>query len=253
MAEVLKMVLKTLDGLPKEIAEKYEEKSGEFHLQVEGAVPKSKVDEFRTNNIELNKALEDLKKKFDGVDPEEYKKIKDDMVKMQDKKLLDAGKVDELLTQKTERMKQDYDARIDALSKENENLKGQISNSKKQLSSILIDTEITKAVTKVGQMKQGAMQDILNRGRSVWQLEEGVPIPKKDDKLLYSKDGQHLMTFDEWAEMLTKEAPYLFEASAGGGAPGSDGKKFAGNVDLSKLGAAEKLKYIHRNQAAAKK
>ncbi|HIO43828.1 MAG TPA: hypothetical protein EYN33_07425, partial [Gammaproteobacteria bacterium] len=55
---------------------------------------KTKLDEFRSNNVKLMKDMESLTSKFDGIDVEGY----NDMVKQQqqqkDKKLIDAGKID---------------------------------------------------------------------------------------------------------------------------------------------------------------
>jgi hypothetical protein len=57
---------------------------------------------------------------YKGVDPEKYKQISKQIQDLEDKKLLDAGKVEELLNQKTEKMKNDYETRLEALSKAKE-------------------------------------------------------------------------------------------------------------------------------------
>jgi len=53
----------------------YIERDGAFVLDAEGAVEKAKLDEFRVNNVALIKQLDDLKKKFEGIDPEKVREL----------------------------------------------------------------------------------------------------------------------------------------------------------------------------------
>ena len=45
----------------------YVEGDGGFVLDVEGAVDKTKLDEFRTNNIALSNQLSETKRRFEGI------------------------------------------------------------------------------------------------------------------------------------------------------------------------------------------
>ena len=42
-------------------------------LDAEGAADKSKLDEFRNTNVALMKERDDLKKRFEGIDPDEFR------------------------------------------------------------------------------------------------------------------------------------------------------------------------------------
>jgi hypothetical protein len=65
----------------------YAERDGARVLQVEGGIPepasvveqrkaeKAKVDEFRANNLALTREIDELKKRFEGIDPEEVHKL----------------------------------------------------------------------------------------------------------------------------------------------------------------------------------
>ena len=53
----LKQKYKSQDEIPSELQSFYTEQDGEFVLQVDGLVPKTTVDEFRSNNIKLTKEL----------------------------------------------------------------------------------------------------------------------------------------------------------------------------------------------------
>ena len=80
----LKFQVETLEGLTPEVAALYSEVDGKFFLDVEGVVPKAKLDEFRNTNVDLMKKLDALK----DVDPAEYKKMKAEFEKL--KKLSDS-------------------------------------------------------------------------------------------------------------------------------------------------------------------
>lgn len=222
---MLKLVLDSADKIPEGFATAYQEKDGKFHLKLDDSVvPKTQLDEFRNNNIDLLKKTEDLTAqlgKFDGVDMDAYQKALKEQQQLDDKTLIDAGKVDELVEKRVERMKADFEGkskalglRVDELSTANLTLTGQLSN-------VLIDSEIQKAVSSVGKVRDGAMQDILNRGRSLFKLIDNKPVPIGVDKNpIFGKDGKAPMTFLEWGTDLLDKAPYLFETASGGGSQG---------------------------------
>lgn len=69
----LSFEVESLDAVPEPARGLYKEhESGKFRLNVAGAVPKSKLDEFRDNNVSLNKKLE----QFSGIDLEEIEGLR---------------------------------------------------------------------------------------------------------------------------------------------------------------------------------
>ena len=66
----LKYKCKTKDEIPAEHLPLYAEREGAWVLDVDGAVEKSKLDEFRNNNVALAKERDDLKKRYEGIDPD---------------------------------------------------------------------------------------------------------------------------------------------------------------------------------------
>jgi hypothetical protein len=53
----------------------YVERDGAFVLDVEGAVDKARVDEFRANNIALTNQLAEQRKRFEAIESEQVKSI----------------------------------------------------------------------------------------------------------------------------------------------------------------------------------
>jgi hypothetical protein len=252
---MLKFIVNNLEDVEEALRPLYKVAAdGKFHLQTEADPDaKKKVDEFRDNNVKLMKELDEMKKKYGNIDPEKVKELEKMQQDIDDKKMLDVKGVDELVAQKTERMRQDYEDQIAELKKTIDAKSTELNKTAERLSEVLIDGEITKAATAIGGVRPGAMEDIIARGRRVWRLEEGKPVPKEGDKILYGKDAKEIMTFDEWARVLATSAPFLFEPSSGGGAGGAGGagggsKKFGGR-DLSKIPAQERLRMIHADVA----
>ena len=65
----LKFMLENVDDLEDPVKGLYSKHTdGNFYLDVDGAVAKGKVDEFRDNNISLKQQLEEVNKKFESVD-----------------------------------------------------------------------------------------------------------------------------------------------------------------------------------------
>jgi hypothetical protein len=61
--------------VPADLAAHYVEREGALVLDVEGVVEKARVDEFRANNIALQKQVSELTAKYQGIDPEEVRKV----------------------------------------------------------------------------------------------------------------------------------------------------------------------------------
>ena len=63
------------DEVPAALAAYYVERDGAWVLDVDGVVDKSKLDEFRANNITLSNQLAEQKKRFEGIDPDQVRKL----------------------------------------------------------------------------------------------------------------------------------------------------------------------------------
>lgn len=236
----LKPVLDTLEGLSDALKELYTQRSdGKFALDLDGEpvgfVAKGKLDEFRNNNVELMKQLEALKgKSLSDEDLAEFTKLREEQQKMKDKQLIDAGKIDELLATRTEQMRKDFEAKYGALDKKYTETAEQYAQTQTRLSSVLIDAELSKTITQVGQIRKGALTDIMLRAKTAWQYKDGQLVAVDGEgQPVYSKDGKSPMSMTEWCQGLAESAPYLFEGNQGGGAQGNNGGQ-GGSKAISK-------------------
>lgn len=234
----MKFQLDSLDGIDAAAIEKVvgqplyvlNEEDKKYYLNVEGVVAKDKLDEFRTNNIEVTKQLDKYKNDFKDVDPKKYREL----VKMeQDGKF--SGKtneeIDKIIQERVGNMRTEYEEKIDGLTKTNE-----VQAS--QLNVLLVDNVVRDAANKAG-VTGPAVDDILLRAKSVFKLQDGKPIPH-DDKgnVVYGQDGTSPMSVVAWVTSLKKSAPHLFPQSGGGGAPGGR----AGPANTEGMSALDKIK-----------
>lgn len=206
---MLKYITDSLDGFEPTIAALYEPVDGKFRLNVEGAAPREKLDEFRNNNITLSKQLD----AFKGVDPAKYTNLLAIEKKLTDKELVDAGKVDEVVATRVQTLKTEHDGAIKGLN-------GQLEQATRQLESLLIDSAVRVKALELGVLPT-AVDDVMLRAKSSFKIIDGQAVPHQDGRPVYGKDGVKTMGVDEWIGALSKNAPHLFQANQGGGASGS--------------------------------
>jgi len=220
----LKVFIKSLNDVDETLRGYYTASEGGFVLDTDDGEYKNKINEFRTNNIELKQKLEG----FAGIDADRYKQLQTEADELRTK-LAEAQKnggnedVEKLRTEYEDRLKQALDAK--------ENAEKQTGTYKGKLNDLLINDTIAKAVSNVGKVQKGALTDILHRARSIWEVNEnGVPVAMKDGAAIYGSDGKLPLTAEEYAQSLYEEAPYLFEGNSGGGAGGSGGSGGSGGA-----------------------
>jgi len=223
----LKFKLKSKDEAPAELQPLYVERDGAWVLDVEGAVEKARLDEARTASAALLKERDELKQRFDGIDPEEVRKLAAEKRQLEEAQQLAAGEVDKVVENRIKGLRADWEQQLGAVTGERDSLVG-------RLSRIQIDQGITLAATKRG-LRPTAVADITARARTVFRLVNGAAVAFEGDgkSPRYGKDGITPMSLEEWVETQVSEAPHLFEANAGGGAAGS-GAAAPGGAGLGK-------------------
>jgi len=262
MALAIVLEESAVEALPEDIKKEYtkNDTDGKFYLAVDGETAtekeaKKKLEEFRTNNIKLMKDIEQMKKdaeKFKDLDPKKYEEAIKKLNELSDKRLIDEGKIDELLSKKTDRMRKDYEAQIKTLTVSVEDGKKAFAGLQNKYASSMIDNKIQIAVNGLEEKtREGVMVDIIARGRRVFSLDDDGKPTARDaaGEPMFGKDGTKPLSIEEWVQELPKSAGHFFEGSKGsggkGGAVGSGDK----GGDLSAIKSpTERLKQIHRQK-----
>lgn len=185
-----------------------------FVLQVEGAVPTDRLNEFRDNNVALKKEVDAFKAKYGDLDPEEYKRLKsiEDALKSGKIKGTDAEKI---LEERTAEMKREHDKALKKLQDENTSING-------RLETLLINEAAVNAGLEKG-LRATAKDDLAARARGTFKLVDGKVVAfGADGKEMFGREGQP-MQIGEWIDTTLKNAPHLFEPSNGTGGKGNQG------------------------------
>lgn len=231
---------KTKEEIPSEAPEGFYAPAddGTYIAQLEGAADAAKVVEFRNRNIELDKRLAAFKP-LEGMDIAELLKARETVQNLDDKKLLDAGKVEEIIASRVKALADKHAETVGELT-------GKLSTTASQLAKVQIEGALVAEATGLG-VRKGAVTDLLLRGSNVFSLDEtGKPVAKDaQGNIVYSDDGTTPLTVKGYVERLAKDeqSRHLFQENFGGGGSGSGN----GDPGLAKYANANPWSKEHRN------
>lgn len=207
----------------------------------------SEVTGLKTKNSELLGTIKQQKEnlsRFDGIDPDAVRGILQRFSDDEEAKLIAAGKIDEVLDKRTERMRADVDKQIKAA---NERADKAEAFSNKFRDRVLGDA-IRAAAAKTGALPE-ASDDLILRAKGTFQLNdegEAVAVDANGD-VLFGKDGKTPLSPLEWAESLKETAPHLFPRAEGTGAGGHKPGGGGGSLKRSEMSATDKAGYIRKH------
>jgi hypothetical protein len=227
-----KLTADEFKALPAVLQEHYKQE-GDSHVldaDVVGDVSKlsKALESERGASGTLKQEIAKLKDQFKDLDPEKAREAMKRIQEIQDKELLDAGKVDELFKQKTERMLADHAAQLKAKDDIVTKVTGERDAYQGSLKKLRIDGQIREIAAKKG-VKPEAIADAVARftllgvDGTLWDMDGDAIVAKKNGQIRYGKTAEQPMTFEEGFELLVKEAPHLFGESSGSGAHNTNG------------------------------
>jgi hypothetical protein len=211
----LKLKYASRDQIPPEVAAHAVERDGAWTLEIEGAVDKGRLDEMRNTSVAALKERDELKTRFEGIDPDEVRKLVQEKKALEEQQRLKAGEFDKVLEARLKTAKTEWDKQFAAVTSERD-----AANAR--LVTVEIDQAVLSEATKRG-LRPTALPDITARARSTFKLVNGVPqaLAADGQTVRVGKDGITPMTLAEWIDTQVSDAPHLFEANAGGGAAGN--------------------------------
>lgn len=223
----LKFQIEKLEDVAENLRSLYTPHEGKFFLDVDGAVSREKLDEFRTNNITLKQQLDALK----DLDPTEYKRLKALETSLKKGQTVDAAEVDRIVGERVKELTQEYEGK---LTEAQTNL--QSTNSR--LESVMVDSVVKDVAAKTGALPQ-ALDDVLMRAKIVFKVKDGALIAQNaNGQPLYDKDGTSPLSVDSWVKNLKASAPHLFIQPKGSGAPGGGGP---GGMNPANMSSTDKI------------
>lgn len=213
------------DGIPQELRAFYTERDGRFVLEVDPPIEdvsglKNALNQERTLRREGERSLMDLRTRFEGIDPDEFHKLRERVKGLDDADIYDKQGIEALVLRRTESMKSEHERQMRQRENEINSLKETVSAVDRRWRQDRIKTALLDAAARAGVSKQ-AMPDAVQRGLAVFGDldDQGTVIARDGDDIRYGKDGISPLTPDEWMQSLKQDAPHLWPPSSGGGAP----------------------------------
>lgn len=202
------------------------------------------VSGLKSKNSELLGKLKDASenlKRFDGIEPDAVRSILKRFSDEEEAGLIAAGKLDEVLNKRTERMKGDYDKKLGAEAE----ARAKAEAKAQKLAQRTLAGALRDAAIKSGALPE-ALDDIVLRAGGLWRLnDDGEAVAVNGDEIILGKDGKTPLTPMEWAESLRETASHLWPKAQGTNAPGSStGARGAVAKKASAMTPAEKAAYI---------
>lgn len=224
----LKAVLTSLDGLDEATAKLYTKGSdGKYTLDVDGLVDKSKLDEFRSTNVELKKKIDEMQEqlaKFSGIDLQKYNDAMKSIESDAEKKLLKDGKIDEVIQLRTEKMRQTFDEQLKAKDQIILKANKDRETAVQQMNTHIVESELRRSVDNPDFGFQTGVVDLLRQQvLSEFAVKDGKVVRvKADGTPVFGAKGDPA-TIDEFLQDIVKDRPYLVRSSSGGGARNDGG------------------------------
>lgn len=199
---------------------------------------KSKRDEL----LEAQRGMKDKLKQYEGIDPERARKLEEQIAQSEEARLIADGKLDEVINQRTERMKSEYDRQLQEASQTAEQAR---AFADKFRGRVLSD-EIRGAAAKLG-LIDSASQDAFYRAQHLFEVDDEGNVVAKENAG-YDSNGKPL-TPETWLESMRDQAPHWFPQPKGSGAPGSNGSSASPRAWKEATTTKEKVEILKRKQA----
>lgn len=231
----LALTVDKIDAVPEAQRTLYVEKDGKFHLDVSGledtAGLKTSLTTERKARADAEKARKALEDQYAGIDVARYRETLSKFQDNEEAALIAAGKVDEVITRRTEKQRKEFEKQIKAAE---DGKAGAMEALGKYMDRVLADN-VRQSATKAG-MHASAIDDAILRAKSIFSVDdEGNAVQYEEDgeTAVLGKDGKSAYSVTEWMDTMKETAPHWFPvANKGGGSNGSG--KNTGNAKQMK-------------------
>ncbi len=173
--------------------------------------------------LDEKKSLSEKLKAFDGLNVDEIRSLRSRLENDEEAKLIAAGKIDEVLNKRFEKLRTDYDGKISSLSEAQKKLTEERDQYKTKYSSSKIETALRAAAEKAKVIPE-AIDDVILRGSGMFSLDDDGDIVRRgaDGKLITTEDGKKYSP-EVFIEELKPKAPHYWRGSKSGGFGGDEG------------------------------
>jgi len=189
-------------------------------------------DVYKPQTAGMRSALEKLKtadkdqreklRAYEGIDPEEYQKLKEAQDEAARQLAEKDGDVESLVDQRTKKIREEAEAKQKATDT-------QLGDLTSLLNKLVVENELTAAALSAGVQKGAVQTAVLLARASVKRDGDNAVVYEADGTTeRFGSDGERMKPAEFLVE-LVKDHPYLLEKSSGAGGDNSSGSGGAGS------------------------
>ncbi len=186
---------------------------------------KDEISRLRNHSSKLldeKKQIQESLKRFDGIDPENVKKMMSVLESSEEAKLLAENKLDEVVNKRTEKLRIDSErlkSEFDEYKAESEKKN---NDWKQKYAAKVIETELRREAEKAKVVPE-AIDDVISRARGIFSLDEDGKIEARDSDGNIITVKKKALNPEVFISQLKETAPHFWPKSQGAGASGGTG------------------------------
>jgi len=208
-------------------------------------------DEILGEKKALQAKFDEITNTWKDLDPEAVRNIMGRLENDEETKLLAEGKMDEVITRRTERLQADHTKQMSNLEAKLAEAVAFGESQGSTVKQLKVEGGLRQAAAEHG-LVPSAIEDALGRAMNVFKVgEDGKLLAEENGSTAYGKDGVTPLTPAEWLESMKEKAPHWFPAPQGAGAGGGNGKG-GGSHTITRADARDVTKYRIAKEAAEK-
>lgn len=187
-----------------------------------------KNTELLAEKKELATKMADLEKQWSGFDSKQVSNLMDKINNDEETKLIAEGKIDEVIENRVQALKGDYEGKLKASTERIGELETGLSGKDAKIKTLVVNGLVQQAASKLNILPT-AVEDVIYRAKQSFKLDDNDrPVAQDSDgNTLFGKSGNSPLTIEEWLTGMKEAAPHWFPGSqgagAGGGTDGSSG------------------------------
>src|SRR5512146_703661 len=120
----LPLKYESLKEIPAEDVRLYVERDGAWHLDADFKEERTKLAEFRATNVALMKERDDLKRRFEGIDPDEVRRLAEEKQRLEEAQQLKAGETEKVIEARLRGVRVEMEKQVAAMTAERDALNG---------------------------------------------------------------------------------------------------------------------------------
>lgn len=210
---------------------------------------KGNRDQILTEKKEVEQKLKDLQGQIEGLgDIDRVKELLQRFENDEELKLIEDGKIDEVISRRTENLRKSLEAERDGARSALDEANSKLDAKTETISRLTIDAKIREiGLSMDPPMNPLGLADAIRAARDTFVLnDDDQPVAQQDGAPVIGKDGKTPLGIEEWLQTMFDSGKTLWwGVSSGGGANGGgDGGADTGSdgVDIEKLSPRDKLK-----------